>query len=319
MKRQFSSINFDSQQEMSQSATNWDHHCSYKLLPYAYEGEHNVITLPHTQLSYSHRRGGFMHDAFSPPNAISIAVIQECYEAACFDTFKLHAGMVLFFDNRQAFNFMSRGEIKVAIISLPSDLCHSFGLNIENYFGHYVEDTDGTLSSLFNTALKSYLDTAHSINEQQVEDAFITLLSSLIQDAEIKDVKLTKGELIALTIRDQVYRHMDGKVNIDAFAKEYKVSDQTLQNAFQSLFGFTPKQFLMRLKLNLVHHDLQKYQPKIATVQTIASKWGFTHMGRFSKIYTELFLVKPSETLKKGKLLDENMISECVSRQEEML
>ena len=318
MKRKFSSINFDNQQEMSKSATNWDHHCSYKLLPYAYEGEHHVIILPHSQLSYSHRRGGFMHDAFSPPNTISIAVIQECHEAACFDTFKLHAGMVLFFDNRQAFNFMSQGEIRVAIISLPSDLCHTFGLNIETYFGRYTEDADGTLSALFDKVLKNYLNPKERINEKSTEDTFISQLSSLIQHAEIKDVKLTKGESIALKIRDQVYRHMDGQINIEAFAKEYKVSDQTLQNAFQSLFGFTPKQFLMRLKLNLVHHDLQKHQPITATVQDIASKWGFNHMGRFSKTYTELFIERPSETLRKGKLLGKNMLSGCVSRQEEI-
>jgi len=318
MKHVFSSKNFNNHHEMSNSATNWEHHCSYKLLPHAYEGEHHVIALPHSQLSYSHRRGGFMHDAFSPPNAISIAVIQECHEAACFDMFKLHPGMVLFFDNRQAFNFMSKGEIKVAIISMPPDLCHAFGLNIETYFGHYVEDTDGAVSSLFNTVLKSHLDPEHSINEQKIEDTFISLLSSLIQNAQIKDVKLTKGEFIALKIRDQVYHHMDGKVNINAFAKEYKVSDQTLQIAFQSLFGFTPKQFLMRLKLNLVHHDLQKYYPKTITVQAIASKWGFVHMGRFAKAYTELFSEKPSETLIKEKLLEENMTTECVSRKDEI-
>jgi transcriptional regulator GlxA family with amidase domain len=111
---------------------------------------------------------------------------------------------------------------------------------------------------------------------------------------------------------------MDGKVNIDSFAKQYQVSIQTLENAFKSLFGFTPKKFLQLLKLNLVHHDLQNTDPESSTVLRIASKWGFSHMGRFSQEYTKLFGENPSETLKSLEYIKGNMISTCTSRQEEM-
>jgi AraC-like DNA-binding protein len=97
------------------------------------------------------------------------------------------------------------------------------------------------------------------------------------------------------------------------------VSEQTLQNAFKSLFGFTPKKFLQLLKLNLVHHDLQNAEPKSTTILTVASKWGFRHMGRFSKEYTILFEENPSFTLQSIEYLQGNMISTCTSRQEEMI
>jgi len=143
-------------------------------------------------------------------------------------------------------------------------------------------------------------------------------LQSLLETETLQEPKLTKGERIALAIRDQVYHHMDGKINMKSFAKQYQVSGQTLTNAFKSLFGFTPKYFLQALKLNLVHHDLKNADPKSCTVLKIASKWGFSHMGRFSQAYTQLFGENPSLTLKSLEYIEGNMISSCTSRQEEI-
>ena len=89
-KKQFSTY-----QEMSESAINWKMQCAYYLTPEAMNGEHQAIELLHTQLSYSHRKGGFMHNAFSPKNTLSIAVIKSCKAKACFDTIKLYSRLLL--------------------------------------------------------------------------------------------------------------------------------------------------------------------------------------------------------------------------------
>ena len=318
MKRKITSAKFEAYKEMSQSAKNWDHHCSYRLLPHAFEGEHHVVELPHTQLSYSYREGGFMHDAKSPPDSVSIAVIQKCSDVACFDRFKLQEGMVIFFDDSQAFNFMSKGKIQVAIISIPNIFSNQYTLDFKKILAKYMFDEDARFSILFDKTLKAFLHTNDSFDLLEVEKTFIEYVTKLIKISPIHEPKLTKGEEIALTIRDQVYHHMDGKINIESFARQYKVSEQTLQNAFKSLFGFTPKKFLELLKLNLVHHDLQNADPETSTVLNIASKWGFSHMGRFAQEYTRLFGGKPSDTLKSQEYIKGNMISTCTSRQEEM-
>ena len=303
---------------MSQSAKNWDHHCSYTLLPHAFEGEHHIIELPDVQLSYSFREGGFMHETISPVGCISIGVVQSCSDKACFDTFKLHSGMILFFDDSKSFNFMSKGKVRVAIMSIPKPLAKDFSLHLENNFGKFMEDDNALFSDIFDKVLKKFLadDTTLDLHEAQKE--LITALQLLFKTQTFQEPKLTKGEHMALAIRDQVYHHMDGKINMESFAKQYKVSDQTLINAFKSLFGFTPKHFLQLLKLNLVHHDLQNADPKSCTVLHIASKWGFSHMGRFSKEYTKLFGENPSLTLKSLEYIEGNMISTCISRQEEI-
>jgi AraC-like DNA-binding protein len=318
MKSKISSAKFEAYKEMSQSAKNWDHHCSYRLLPHAFEGEHHVIELPHTQLSYSYREGGFMHDAKSPPDSISIAVIQSCCDVACFDRFKLKEGMILFFDDSQSFNFMSKGEVRVAILSIPNTFAEQHTLNFKEILGKYMFDENTHFSTLFDKTRKAFLNFDDSFNFEKVEEMFIDCVRKITETSSVKEAKLTKGEKTALAIRDQVYHHMDGKVNIESFAKQYQVSVQTLENAFKSLFGFTPKKFLQLLKLNLVYHDLQNADPETYTVSKIASKWGFLHMGRFSQDFTKLFGENPSDTLKSLEYIKDNMISTCTSRQEEM-
>jgi len=121
-----------------------------------------------------------------------------------------------------------------------------------------------------------------------------------------------------LAIRDQVYAHMDGKVNIASLARQHNVSEGTLQNSFKSLFGFTPKNFLRQMKLNLVYRDLKEADIEYETVSNVARRWGFMHMGHFSNYYTELFGENPSQTLKTPYLPENSMSGECVERQEEM-
>lgn len=304
---------------MAKSAKNWDHHCSYTLLPSAYKGEHYIIELPNAQFSYSFREGGFMHETVAPTACISIAVIQSCSDKACFDTLKLHQGMILFADDSHSFNFMSKGKIKVAILSVPKDFLQAHSLDLTKYLRNFIEDDHALLSNHFDDILKKFLQDAQELNLKQVQQELMLTLQTLIKTQPLQYPTLTNGEKIALRVRDKVYHHMDGKINIEKFAKEYGVSAQTLTNAFKSLFGFTPKHFLQLLKLNLAHHDLQNADYNNATVLKIASKWGFSHMGRFSQEYTKLFGQNPSLTLKSLEYINGNMISTCTSRQEEML
>ena len=64
-----------------------------------------------------------------------------------------------------------------------------------------------------------------------------------------------------------------------------------------SLLWIYPKKFINLLKLNRAHEDLLYTDLKTTNVSDIATKWGFSHFGRFAKDYKDLFGVLPSETL----------------------
>ncbi len=146
----------------------------------------------------------------------------------------------------------------------------------------------------------------------------MTLIEHLLQQQKPVAPNLNSGEEIAIAVRNQIYLHMDGNFSTGELAQQYGVSAKTLQNSFKSLFGFTPKYFIRALKLNVVRNDLATATKKRVTVQRVANKWGFMHMGHFSKNYKELFGETPSQTLNRSLADERSIIEECIERQEEI-
>ncbi len=193
--------------------------------------------------------------------------------------------------------------------------------NVSKLIGHSILDTDARLTTTLYEIRKHITDDAVKKSTKlyrEMENEILAVLTRLLSEQTPVIPKLTAGEKVALDIRDQFFGHMDGKMSTSSLAKEYNVSEQTLQSSFKSLFGYTPKRFFRLLKLNLVHQELMESNPKQTTVSKIARKWGFTHMGYFTAYYTELFGENPSVTLKTPFCQEKDVMVSCVERQEEM-
>ena len=181
--------------------------------------------------------------------------------------------------------------------------------------------TTSCVHSICNKVYKQFADTGKHHSFQDFTDAEEKILSTcrkLLAEQTPQSSKLTEGEKIVLAIRERIFKHMDGNIRISSLSTQYQVSEQTLQNSFKSLFGFTPNKFLRLLKLNLVHQELLTTPSKKTTVSKIAYKWGFKHMGQFSAYYNDLFREKPSETLISESFIEEKIKDECTLRQEEL-
>jgi AraC-like DNA-binding protein len=125
------------------------------------------------------------------------------------------------------------------------------------------------------------------------------------------------GEVAAFSVMEKFFSHMDGRFDSRELAALYGITPVTLQNGFKTLTGFTLQKFFRILKLNLAHSELVASAKGEKTVSQIASRWGFTHLGRFSGYYKELFGESPSETLAKRRPYNA-IESNCVARREEM-
>ena len=319
----FSDQAYDSQEIMAQSSKNWEHHCRYQLGSNRLSGRNKILQLHSMQIMYAHRKGGTMHTVGLTKDSFAIVVIEACGDKACFGRMKLHTGDILFFDNSYPSNFIINTMIQFTVINIPKKMLGSRLSALSKILGHSIHDTDALYVITLNEIWKRFTDPSDTEkNVQQfieAEEEIFAVIVKLLSEQTPTIPKLTSGEKIALEIRDQVLGHMDGKISIRSLAEEYDVSEQTLQNSFKSLFGFTPKQFFHSLKLNQAYHDLQKSDPEQTTVSEVALKWGFVHMGRFSAYYEELFGEYPSVTLNKTPYCQENaMAEECVDRQEEM-
>jgi AraC family ethanolamine operon transcriptional activator len=77
------------------------------------------------------------------------------------------------------------------------------------------------------------------------------------------------------------------------------VSERTLQYAFKEAMGMSPIAYLNRLRLHQVRKSLRAATHASTTVTKEALRWGFWHLGNFSKAYRENFGELPSETLRR--------------------
>jgi len=321
-KGYFSEQNYDGHIDMKSSAKNWDHYCTYQLRPNGLTGQHQILQLESMQLSYAQRSGGMMNDVSSAKDTLTFAVIEESKDKACFHRTKLKSGDILFFDDSRPFSFMSNDAIKFCVVNIQKGKKCILEPKISQLLNHTISDTKCNMSRTLRSIWQDFTD--HSQNAKglqaykNAENKIRKILVKLIEEQTPLSPALTRGEEIALDIRDQVYSHMDGKISIESLARQHQISEKTLQNSFKSLFGFRPKHFLRLLKLNHVNNELINLDPKICTVSEIAFKWGFTHMGSFSRYYTDLFGENPSQTLKKISPKYKMLDAHCASRQEEI-
>lgn len=100
--------------------------------------------------------------------------------------------------------------------------------------------------------------------------------------------------------REFVEGHLSEPISIGDIAAAAGVSTRTLQHHFQADLGCTVTGYLRDRRLDRVRAELADLSPESgATVTEVASRWGFTHLGRFAVMYRARFGEVPSRTLRR--------------------
>jgi transcriptional regulator GlxA family with amidase domain len=73
------------------------------------------------------------------------------------------------------------------------------------------------------------------------------------------------------------------------------VGERTLRQHFRSFMGVSPGDYGIRLRLAAARRDLQ-LSGRTSSVTRIATKYAFSHLGRFSGLYRQAFGEAPSTT-----------------------
>ncbi|WP_406164009.1 AraC family transcriptional regulator [Streptomyces sp. NBC_00882] len=82
-------------------------------------------------------------------------------------------------------------------------------------------------------------------------------------------------------------------------AAEVHVSVRVLQEGFRRHVGCSPTEHLREIRLRRAHAALVEADAQTSTVASVAVRWGFLHMGRFSVEYGRRFGESPSLTLRR--------------------
>lgn len=92
----------------------------------------------------------------------------------------------------------------------------------------------------------------------------------------------------------------DAPYTADDLARAVGMSTRSLSRGFQRLRGYSPMAAVRRARLERVRLDLAAAAPG-GSVTDAAMRWGFLHLGRFSRLYASYFGELPSATRRRSR------------------
>jgi len=99
--------------------------------------------------------------------------------------------------------------------------------------------------------------------------------------------------------QEHMREHLDEPLTLAAVARAGGVAVRTLQAAFHIHCGLGPMQWLREQRLHAVHEVLAAADDQRTRVTETALRFGFTHLGEFSRAYRARFGEAPRQTLKR--------------------
>lgn len=213
--------------------------------------------------------------------------------------------------------FPEGGELLVALppqaqwlsVQVPRGRIEGAGLVLSRC----LEGSARRMAGIIDTGLmQTLVDLAPVLAPQaqpaDFDDAAITiahdeLLASLIGElarragASDTGASLSPGERWRVIRRAEAYLDASAEpsVRIDDLCVAACTSLSRLERAFRETFGVSPRRYLMLRRLAAVRRELLRGEPQ-TSITDVATRWGFFHLGRFSKEYREHFAELPSQT-----------------------
>ncbi|TXI11024.1 MAG: AraC family transcriptional regulator [Rhizobium sp.] len=102
---------------------------------------------------------------------------------------------------------------------------------------------------------------------------------------------------------DWIQTHLGDEFTVLDIARNAGQSVRSLQLSFQQNMGMNPLNYVQRLRLQQIHHDLLHGDAE-ENISDIAARWGFSHMGYFAARYRAMYGVPPSSTRSSRRNLD---------------
>jgi transcriptional regulator GlxA family with amidase domain len=130
----------------------------------------------------------------------------------------------------------------------------------------------------------------------------VTLLSSCENrySAELLRGELGSSPWQVRLVEEYIAAHWDKPLSIETLSHETGVGVRSMFHTFKSARGYTPMQFLTRIRLDHARQSLQQPGPN-TTVTGVSFKFGFRNPGHFARYYRQRFGEYPSITLANAK------------------
>lgn len=134
-----------------------------------------------------------------------------------------------------------------------------------------------------------------------LEQALIEAVVGCLGYRNHRESRLAQGQhaIVMHRFRQLVDEYLEQPLYIPQICRMIGVSQRTLRMCCEEHLGMAPKRYLLLRRMHLVRRALREAAADAASVTTVATRYGFWHLGRFAIEYQSLFGESPSATLRR--------------------
>jgi AraC family ethanolamine operon transcriptional activator len=306
---------FDDFEELGSLVQGWG--LDYRIIGCGrFSGEHHQIVTPEILINEARYNRHLLQKGNIPPGMRTFGVIAQDSTPFNWRKEEVTRNSILIFPKGAELDATTLPGFHVYTLSIREDLLED-RLQYEEEQQLLLRqqlNQGGVLKVKYTTiqALRNFLNEAlHKTNEMPEVLKSEVFRQSLYNEATnfIVDI-LTLGERNGLSVTFRKHARIVNLVDewladtgytqatVYDMAQALKLNERTLRRVLSGWYGVPPKQYLLSLRLNEVRRTLLRPFAPDTTINVIANRMGFTHMGNFAALYRRQFGELPSETLK---------------------
>jgi AraC family ethanolamine operon transcriptional activator len=152
-----------------------------------------------------------------------------------------------------------------------------------------------------NLIIESLLNQGGSLTYQSVidvQETIIDLLSNLLKISlltpKLNDIKYRRQFTIVTRALNYIHKKSVLIITVPELAKASCCCVRNLEYSFKAIIGMTPKQYMIKRRLQLFHSTLKKNKTK--SIAELTKTYGVVNQGRFAQDYFKFFNEYPHET-----------------------
>lgn len=299
---------FDDVDAMAASPLAWDQKYE-QISPGRFSGHLKQLVLGGLQLGSEYRSTGILQRGSAPPGTWVFGLPLMVEGSLHVRRRPAPPGQLLTATSRDDVGLTATGPTKMMVVVLPM---HTIDYWMQVRRGLDRLDVDlpsprwqvppgsitqraASLSALLQDLTNRSENPWSDFSTFHVEAQIAEIILGLIPSAEIVE-PLHNRARIARAVLNLLIERVDDPPSITELCSLVGARERTLHLSCVEAFGRPPGKLLAELRLNAAHRAL-RHPHKDTQVTTVASRFGFSHFGRFAANYRMQFGESPSATL----------------------
>lgn len=248
-----------------------------------------------------------MHQGGAPPgDAITVGLVLATKGVGSINNSKFRQAALVIFPAREEFQSISNSGFAASTITIASEL-------LAQLAEHYKIDIDVATLSTTEKVLAISAQDADFI-EGLLKEALVTpgtegvrhlgilehdlpvkLLSLFAVDKGVLPVSRKSSDIVLSRATQFIASNASASISVSDIYQFSNCNERMLQRVFRDYLGLSPVEYIRTIRLSWARQKLNIFGNELS-ITDIAHGCGFSHLGRFSDYYRQIYGESPSET-----------------------